>query len=398
MQTPTAPTGPRFTPFAYGFRPFFLAALVYASLAVLVWLTMLTSGRASLPGLPPQLWHGHEMIFGFVAAAIGGFLLTAVPSWTGARGFAGWPLAAMFTAWLLGRVAFAYAADVPPVLLAFAELAFLPLLVALLAPPLLRARNRNTPLLLVVLVLWACDALFVYARAHTDAALASTALRASINVVLLLITVIGGRIVPAFTGNALRARKVVAPLRTWRWLEVTVITAMVINVIVDVVSPTPAVIATIAGVAALAHALRLAGWQGWRTLGDPIVWVLHLAYAFLPLGLALKAVSLTAGGLWAAFWLHSLTAGAIGLMIVAVTSRASLGHTGRPLRVSRWTAAAYLLIATAALVRIFGPALLLPHYSWTLCIAGSLWIAGFAVLAVVYAPILLRSRLDGRPG
>ncbi|MEO8018836.1 MAG: NnrS family protein [Pseudomonadota bacterium] len=393
-----APAGPRLTPFAYGFRPFFFAALIYAPIAVLVWLWMLDSGRAPLPGLPPQLWHGHEMVFGFVGAAIAGFLLTAVPSWTGARGFAGAPLVAVVTAWLLGRLAFAFAAQVPYALLAITELAFLPVLIAMLAPPLLRVRNRNTPLLLVLVVLWACDTLFVHALARADATLASTALRASINVVLLLITVIGGRIVPAFTGNALRAAGVVAPIRTRGWLEVSVITAMVLNVVADAVALAPVTIATIAGIAALAHFIRLAGWQGWRTLGEPIVWVLHLAYAFLPLGLALKAVSLATGAAWAGFWLHSLTAGTIGLMIVAVITRASLGHTGRPLRVSTWISGAYLLLAGAAIVRVFGPALLMPHYSWTLCISGSLWIAGFAILAVGYAPILLQPRVDGKAG
>ncbi|MEO8063546.1 MAG: NnrS family protein [Pseudomonadota bacterium] len=387
----------RFVPFAYGFRPFFLLALAFAPVAIVVWLGMLTRG-ALLPPFPAQLWHAHEMIFGFVGAAIAGFLLTAVPSWTGTRGFAGWPLIALTTVWLAGRVAFAAAGSLPMVLVATIELSFLPVLIFLLAPPLLRARNRNTPLLFVVLGLWIADAVFLYGLMNADIALAGKVLRFGVNLICILITVIGGRIVPAFTASALRGRSMSVELTSRRWLEVVVITAMVLIAVIDLGAPLHWAAAALAAIAAGAHVLRMSGWRGHHTLREPIAWVLHLAYAWLPLGLAMKAIYLLSGAPWAAHWLHALTAGCLALMIVAVVTRAALGHTGRPLVVSGWTASAYLIIAAAALVRVFGPAVSASHYVWSLCISGSLWIAGFVLLTIVYAPVLLMARADGRPG
>jgi uncharacterized protein involved in response to NO len=386
-----------FAPFAYGFRPFFLAALVYAPLAVLVWLWTRVAGSLPVQELLPQLWHGHEMLFGFVAAAIAGFLLTAVPSWTGAKGFAGTPLIVLAALWLAGRLVFLFAAWVPMPVLIAAELLFFPALLILLTPPLLRARNRNTRLLFVLVALWSADAVYLYAMVRADILLASTVLRVGIDIVLLLITVMGGRIVPAFTGNALRLRGIEAKCRSSSWLEVTVITAMALAIVIDAVAPFHVAAIVVSAVAALAHALRLAGWQGWRTLKDPIVWVLHLAYAWLPVGLALKATFLLTGMPWAMQWLHALTMGAIAMMVVSVVTRASLGHTGRPLAVSRSVAAAYGLLAAAVLVRVFG-GVTTGQYEWTLQIAGGLWIIAFGVILVTYLPILVRPRIDGRAG
>jgi uncharacterized protein involved in response to NO len=283
-------------------------------------------------------------------------------------------------------------------LLAALELAFLPGLALLIVPPLLRAQNRNTPLLLVLLVLWGADAAFVNALIRADPASASIAVRVGIDVLLLLIAIIGGRIVPAFTANALRQRGIVAPLRTRRWVEITVIAAMASRVVVDALAPAHAVAAFVAAVAAFAHGVRLSGWQGLRTGKDPIVWVLHAAYAWLPVGLALQAVHLTTAAPWASQWLHALTAGAITLMIVAVITRASLGHTGRPLKVARPVAFAYGLLIAAAAVRVAGGGLPAAGYEWTLRIAGTLWLAAFLIIAMVYAPILLRPRVDGKLG
>ena len=191
-------------PFSYGFRPFFLLAGWFAVVSIGVWLWFYGAGRLLLPAFPPHYWHGHEMLFGFVTAAIAGFLLTAVPSWTGSRGFAGAPLMALTLVWLLGRVAFMAAGTLPFPLVAAVELAFLPLLAGLIAPALLRSTNRNTPMLAVLLVFWLCDATFLYALYTADPPLARLSLLLALDVVLVLITVIGGRIVPAFTGNALR--------------------------------------------------------------------------------------------------------------------------------------------------------------------------------------------------
>jgi uncharacterized protein involved in response to NO len=385
-----------FVPFAYGFRPFFLAALLYALVALAAWLSVRGMHWAPLPTLPPQLWHGHEMLFGFVVAAIAGFLLTAVPSWTGARGFAGWPLIALTALWLAGRVAFAMAAVVPVKVLAVVELAFLPSLAALIALPLLRTRNRNTALLIVLTLLWLADGLFLCASSLGDVELASRSIRVGIDVVLMLITIIGGRIVPAFTGNALRSRGISAPIRSRLGIEAIVIGSMVAMTILDATIPTARSTAIVAGVAALAHALRMSAWQGHRTGSQPIVWVLHMAYAWLPIGLALKSVYMLSGADWAAQWLHALTMGAAGTMVVAVISRAALGHTGRPLAVRRRTSIAYGLLAAATLVRVFGGSL--ANYEVAVWTTGALWVTAFALLLADYMPVLLRPRIDGKPG
>ena len=389
---------PAFALFAYGFRPFFLAVGVYAVLGLIAWLWIYTTGAQPLPSQPAQLWHGHEMLYGFVGAAIAGFLLTAVPSWTSARGFAGRPLILLAALWLTGRLAFAAAAVLPLTIVAVCELAFIPVLAGLLAPALLRARNRNSPLLLVLVSIWLTDVVFMYALMRDDVLLARTTLLVAIDIVLLLVTVIGGRIVPAFTASALRARGLATDLRTSRWIDGIVIAAMIAVVLVDIIDPWHQVAGAVAAVAAIAHAWRLIGWRSWRTLDEPLVWSLHLAYAWLPAGLAMKALYLAGNVAWAAHWLHALTIGVAAAMILAVMTRASLGHTGRPLSASRLIGSAYILLSLAAVMRVFAPPLAPGAYQWSVVAAGTLWICAFAIFIVIYTPILLRPRIDGRQG
>lgn len=388
----------RFTPFAYGFRPFFLAAGAYGAVALVAWLAVFQQGLAPFGALPPMYWHAHEMLYGFVAAAIAGFMLTAVPSWTGSPGFAGAPLVGVFAIWLAGRVALSLTGLLPWLAVAAVELAFVPALIVLLAPPLVRARNANTPLLLVLVAFWVADAAFLYGLQTQDLALLRGALHFGIHLVLLLVTVIGGRIVPAFTANVLRRRGVAVTIRRLPWIERLTIASMLTVVALELLAPQSRVAAGVAGVAALAHLVRMAGWQGQSTFREPIVWVLHAAYAWLPVGLALKALSLSFGTPWASHWLHALTIGAAATMILAVMTRASLGHTGRPLVVSKVTAGAYAILLLAALVRVFGPTLLPESYTDTVLGAGVLWLAAFGVFVVVYAPVLLRARVDGKLG
>jgi uncharacterized protein involved in response to NO len=383
---------------SYGFRPFFLAGGAYALVMIPWWMYRFAHGGASFGGLPPMYWHAHEMIYGFVMAAIAGFLLTAVPSWTGERGFAGPPLIVAVTLWLAGRVVMSLAGDMPFWLLAAAELALVPWLIGLLAPPILRTRNRNLPLLAVLLVLWLIDAAFIASLWRVDAALAGGSARLAIDFVLILITVIGGRIVPAFTANALRRRGGEPNLVTRTWLEYVVIGLMVAIALVDVFAPNGVASGVLAALAALAHAGRMSGWRSFRTGGEPILWIMHVAYAWLPLGLALKACALLGDAAWASKWLHALATGAMATMILAVMTRTALGHTGRPLVVPRAIAVAYLLLTCTALLRTFGVALFPAHYLLTLELSALTWMACFGIFLVVYAPILWRPRADGRPG
>ena len=387
-----------FVPFAYGFRPFFLLAGVYAVASLAAWLWLYRSGGTPLPGLPPQYWHGHEIIFGFIGAAIAGFLLTAVPSWTGDRGFAGAPLILLVALWLAGRVVFALSQQLPIVLLAAGELAFVPGLMLAIAPSLLRAGNRNWPMLLLLAAFWTADLFFIVGMASNDPVMSRTAMLAGLDVVLILITIVGGRIVPAFTGNALRAAGMAVTLRSRPAVERLVMLSMLALAVCDVFAPDhPLTIAVIA-CAAVLHVWRLAGWHGWQTAKQPIVWVLHLAYLWLPLGLALKAAWLAGGFGWAAHWLHALGGGAAGIMIMAVMTRAALGHTGRPLRAHTSIAIAYALLALSILTRVFGSQVLPLGYAGVVLAAGLLWIAAFTAYLAVYTPILMRPRVDGKPG
>ncbi|MEZ5513787.1 MAG: NnrS family protein [Steroidobacteraceae bacterium] len=384
--------------FSYGFRPFFLLAGIFAAVAIPTWILILRADLAPLGDLPPQLWHGHEMLFGFVAAAIGGFLLTAVPSWTGSRGFAGRPLIFATLAWLLGRLAFAGASWLPLPVVAVAELLFLPVIATLIAPPILRERNRNAAMLLVLTLLWLTDAVFLLAMHWRNPLLASQALTVAINVVLLLVTIIGGRIVPAFTANALRQLSQPVSIRSYAWLERLLPATMLAIVLIDVLAPGGIVALTVAAAAAVLHALRLSGWRSLRVTGRPILWVLHLAYAWLPIGLALKAANLWSGAAWSQWWQHAFGIGVFALMILAVTTRATLGHTGRPLVVRPAIAVAYLLIAAAAVTRIVGPSLWPAHYATTLDAAAALWTTAFLLYLAIYGPMFWRPRVDGKPG
>ncbi len=388
----------RFVPFSYGFRPFFLLAGIYAVFGVLSWLWVYRSGLMPLGSVPSQFWHGHEMLYGFVAAAIAGFMLTAVPSWTGSRGYAGKPLQLLVFLWLAGRLAFLFAGSLPFWLLAAIELAFVPALMLILAPSLLRTWSRNTPLLLVLLLFWAGDAMFMLGLANSETVMSARGLRVGINLVLVLLTVIGGRIVPAFTGNALRGHAVPVQMRSSALLDRFTIVAMLAYAIADIIAPLHSNTGWIALIAALAQCVRLSGWQGMRTLSQPIVWVLHVAYLWLPVGLALKALYLLGGFAWAAHWQHALGAGAAGTMILAVMTRASLGHTGRPLVVNRLTIAAYVLLVLAVTTRVFGAAVLSLPYQTVVLLAGGLWAAAFSLFVVVYTPVLLLPRCDGKPG
>ncbi|MEJ8566034.1 NnrS family protein [Elongatibacter sediminis] len=397
LQSPIRPS--RMTVlFSYGFRPFFMLAGWFALVGIGAWLWLYTGGFAWAPGLPTSQWHAHEMLFGFVVSAIAGFMLTAVPSWTSSRGFAGWPLVVLTVLWVAGRLAMAYAGLLPFALVAVAELLFLPAVAALLAPPLLRSRNRNTPLLFVLLALWSADIVFMLALQRGDAALAGSAVRFALNLVLLLITVIGGRIVPAFTANALRARGVTLRMRSHALLERAVIALMVLVVITDLVRPGGTVAGWVAAVAGLLQLVRMSGWNGHRTLRDPIVWVLHAGYVWIPAGLLLKAAALLGGFAWAAFWLHALGAGAAAVMILAVMSRASLGHTGRALKVGPAMAVSYLLLIFAVMVRVFGPAVSGWSYATVVQVAGGLWLAAFSIFAAIYTPMFLAPRVDGKSG
>jgi uncharacterized protein involved in response to NO len=384
--------------FAYGFRSSFLLAGLAGLLLIPLWALSFLFGMPLGTGWQPTLWHGHEMLFGFIVSAIAGFLLTAVPSWTGQKGFAGPPLVILALLWVSARVLIASSALWPVWLTAGVDLAFLPVLAALLARSLLREVNRNTPLLAVLVLLWLVDITFHLAVIRHNPPLAIHALIVGIDIVLILVTVIGGRIVPSFTASALRQQGIEGAVRSPLLLTVLAIGSMAAVALGDVFWLDSRAAGVLAAVAAAIQAMRLLQWGSYRTLRQPIVWVLHIAYAWLPIGLALKAVALLSGAAISAFWLHALTIGALTTMIMAVMTRASLGHTGRPLIVSPFIALAYLLLTAAAIVRVFGLSGLHLNYPVVIAWSATLWTAAFGLFVGVYAPILWQPRIDGKPG
>ena len=392
------PAGHGFALFAYGFRPFFLMAGIWAPLGVALWVAALAGLPVPEGPLPLLRWHAHEMLAGFVYAALGGFVLTAVPNWTGRRGYAGAPLVGLFTIYLAGRLALLPGSPLSAGLAAPLALVFLPALVLLVLPALVKARSARLfgpPVL--VLVFWAGDMLML-GEAAGWWAVETWRLGQMLcaNTALALVGLIGGRIIPAFTLNALRKSGRPAEPQPLPGVDQAAMLSLLAVVLVDLVAPGGVVAGVVAGVAAGLAALRLSRWHGLRTLGQPILWVLHLAYAFVPLALATKAAWLLTGAPWAMHWLHLQGAGALAMMILAVMTRTILGHTGQALVAARPTVLAYALLALAGPMRAFGPSLLpglLP-----LALAAALLVAAFLLFLGVYAPILLRPRADGKPG
>jgi uncharacterized protein involved in response to NO len=381
--------------FSYGFRPFFLLA---ALSAVLTLSTLLAGVRAGY--WPPDAmllgrWHGHEMLFGFVGAAVAGFLLTAVPTWTNSRAVSGWPLAALVLAWIAGRVVMHPAAMLQGSPLLLADALFFPLLAVAVGRALATTRNyRNLPFVAILALLTAADVAFLGAHLRWWPSLPFDPLRFVANLVQLMIALIGGRIIPLFTRNALLRSGIKITMKPSSWLDRISLAVLVGVIAVDLVRPNGVTAGVLALLGAALLAVRLARWQGWRALGMPIVWILHAGYAWLVIALALKAAWLLGEAPWAVNWLHALTAGAFGTMILGVMTRVALGHTGRPLVVSAPITGAYALVILGAALRVAGPAFASGSYSLVLSAAALCWASGFAIFLGVYLPIMVRPRAD----
>lgn len=380
-----------FALFALGFRPFFLAAGLFAVLLMALWLLVL---RGSLePGeLSPPVWHGHEMLFGFAVAVIAGFLLTAAQNWTGIRTPSGMPLAALFLLWLAGRLGF-LVPGLPPGLVALVDLAFLPALAVVLAFPILKAKQlKNAAFPIMLLALAAANAL-VHLEALGQADTASLGLRLATYVVVAMMVVMGGRVIPSFTDNKLGTRA-----RRWKPLEILVPVTTLGALTAALIAPHSLVTALLAAIAAAVHVIRLAGWYTPRFWSVPLLWILHLGYAWIALGFALLALSAAGIATAAVSALHAFTTGGIGVLTLGMMARVSLGHTGRLLEPPPVMTRAFVAINLAALLRVALPLLFPGVYAQSMAAAGLIWVAAFGLFVVVYAPMLLRPRVDGKPG
>lgn len=400
--SPAAPTHAaplaQSTLLAGGFRPFFLLAGLYAAASLAAWL-LTYGGWWSLPApWVPMWWHGHELVFGFAGAAICGFLLTAVPKWTGTPMVRGLPLAGLVLLWLLGRAAMWAAGVLPPAAVAVVDLLLFPAMAWAIGRPIARTGNRRNygfPALLLVLFV---ANLLTHLGVLGEATTARPALYLSVYVVVIMVAVVAGRIIPNFTANALLRQGVEAEVHPGRGVGQAAVAMVVVASALQVLGVGRVIEGVAAGAAAVLLLARSIRWQSLRTWRDPLVWILHVGHAWLIVGFAAIAAADLGVGLPGTTAMHALTAGAIGTMVIAVMSRASLGHSGRPLQASGALTAAYVLVVAGAVVRVFAPLVGALPYRTVILVGGTLWAAGYLVFTVAFLPVLTRPRVDGKPG
>jgi uncharacterized protein involved in response to NO len=383
---------------ARGFRPFFLLAGFWGCLAPVVWVAAIAGGVSAPAWLAPSSWHAHEMIFGWVAAAIAGFLLTAVPVWTATEPVTARALFGLAALWVAGRVVMLAPGALNPIAVAVIDVGFLPVLATCLVRPLATAgQRRNWGFVPILLALCAANAAMHAETLGIVGSHASVALRFAVALVVVLIVVVGGRITPAFTRNAFAARGIDATIRMPGWSARASIALVALLPALELALPRTPWSGAAELAAALAVAGRMAGWQTFRTRRDPLLWSLHAGYAWVAIGLGLLGVA----DLWHAIpssaGLHALTAGAMGSMILAVMTRVALGHTGRPLVAPRGIALAFCMVHLGAFVRV-GSALLPGMGTPALALAAIAWSGAFGLFLVLYASILLGPRVDGNAG
>lgn len=378
----------------YGFRPFFLLAALYAVLAIALWLAQLQGMR--WPGAPlnPLTWHVHEMLGGFIAAAIAGFLLTAVPNWTGRPPMTGVPLALLVAAWLAGRLATGFSGALPGTAVLVIDSLFWAGLLARTGRELwLGGQARQWPLPALLTLLLLANATFHAAQAGWIAISPLQPLYLQMHVILGLIVLIGGRIIPAFTRNWMSARGKAPLPRSRVPVEIAAVLATIAVATVHLLAPASTLLGVVALLAAAAHAARLAGWKGWRTAGEGLLWILHVGYGWLVVGYALLGLHALGLGPGQAVALHVLTIGCMGTMVIAVMARAGLGHTGRRLSAGPLLMTAFLLVSAAALLRIPGSLAGFAAVPW-LAVSGVAWMAGFGIFLANFWPVLSRPRVD----
>ena len=379
--------------FQKGFRPFFLLGGIAAVALVPWWAFHYDEPMTGEPGLSSISWHSHEMVFGFTVAILAGFLLTAVENWTSRPTARGAFLAALVMLWAVGRLVGLGGAAAA--IGGLADLSFLPAVTVAIGIPLLLANSRRNFLLLVVLpVLWMCDA---YLHLVTSGLLPTTGVRTdlvAVDIVVLVMVIITGRIVPLFTRNALADERI----RSIAGLEPAAVVAVIAVAVVEVVAPGGYLMVGIAAVAGGLVLARSVRWGSQLTLKRPILWVLHLGHAWIWFGLFLKAAAAAGLGVPPSVATHALTAGAIGTLTLGMMVRVTLGHTGRPLRVSPLMTVAFFAVTASALLRVLGPWLRADVTRTVLVASAGCWAVAFLLYLLVNTRFLLTPRPDGKPG
>ena len=396
--TPSNTTGPvaGMPLLALGFRPFYLLATIFAIVAVPHWVSSFLGAAQTGNYLHGLAWHSHEMIFGFAPAVIAGFLLTAVRNWTGQPTPTGVPLAALVLLWVVARVLMQTG---PADAAAVTDILFLPALGIAVAIPIWRSRNkRNYKVLAVLAVLTMANV--AYHLASLDLippGYARVSMTAALDVVAILIAIVGGRVIPAFIGNAVKDSNP----RHIRSVEVVSVGALIVILIIGVLAPwipvSDNVWFLLLVIAAVGQLVRLLLWQPLRALGNPLLWMLPASYAWLPISLALRALELQSIVPSGAA-IHAFTVGAVTSLMIAMMTRSALGHSGRQLIAGPAEIAAFVLLQFSAIVRVLAAPILPGAYREAMVVAGVLWTLAFIVFLIRYCSILTRPRIDGKPG
>lgn len=378
--------------FSHGFRAFFLFSGLWAGLAMILWIFYLAMGLDIPSAMAGVDWHMHEMVFGYASGVIAGFLLTAVPNWTGRMPITGWPTAALVGLWVLGRIVIFFSLYLPFWAPLVVEGSFLPLFGAVIGREIIGGQNRKNLKILLIIALLAAANIWFHVQSLNGDAYEGTAIRSGVALIVMLISVIGGRVVPSFTRNWL-ARQGRHPLPVpFNGFDRLTLALSALSLAGWLIFP-DALVAHLALVfCGLLHLMRLGRWQGVQTLREPMVWVLHAGYVFVPLGFLMAGLqAYLPDYLSPAAIPHAWTSGAIGTMTIAMMTRASLGHTGRPVTATPPILFVYLSVIGATLLRM--GAEFFPASTGLLHGAGTLWILAFGLFVMIYLPILTRPRL-----
>ncbi|MCX7088156.1 MAG: NnrS family protein [Methylococcales bacterium] len=380
--------------FALGFRPFFVLAGLSALLLMLIWNAIYTGKIPGSAYFPGYYWHAHEMLMGYSAAVIAGFLLTAVKNWTGLETVTGDKLAGLCLLWLYGRIVPFYAGSFPDSLIALIDFAFLPLLALQLASGIIKAKQPHNLIFIALLAIMALGNALLHSQLlglteHT----AHYGLRLIVATIIIMILVISGRVLPFFTERGLQGT---ISIRNQQ-LDLLAIASAVIVFCLQLIDISGALLAISAILAAVLNGLRVSGWYVQRIWYVPLLWILYTGYAWIIIGfilIALSAYQLVSGELA----LHAFTLGGVGLLTLGMMARVALGHTGRSLKASNTIATAFVLLNLAAFVRVLLPAALQNSSAMLIYCATLLWLAAFALFMFVYLPILTQPRIDGQDG
>ena len=377
--------------FQNSFRPFFIAAGIWATLAVPFWLLNYFGIMIVIDNFNILLWHQHEILYGFVAAAIAGFILTAIPNWTGRLPIKNKPLAILVFLWILGRVGFLTTAIFGTITTSLMDLPFLIVLVLVIIREIVSGKNwRNLPVIILI-SFFTLGNILVHLQIHEIIDSAELGIRLSTFVLSILLALIGGRIVPSFTRNWLAQNKANKFPRPFGNIDKISLISLVVFVFAQVIIPHHQATSLLALLAGMLHGIRLIRWKVWMTLAEPLIWILHVGYMWLCVALVLIGLSGLTDFVPYTSSYHALTVGAFSTMILAVMTRASLGHTGRTIKATLGTTTIFIFITIAAILRVYEPFI---NESGTLILSlsGIFWTLSFALFIFIYFPILTQPR------